>query len=82
MRASSCVDLRPVVIDHRVDDAVQQRDRAFGQQALRLGRTRCSSSAMLRPQAVVHGDQVGAADEEVDVVRVEGPRGSAAKSMP
>ena len=36
IRVLERLDLRPVVVDHRVDDAVQQRDRALGQDALVL----------------------------------------------
>ena len=63
--------LGPVVIDHRVDDAVEQRDRSFAQD-LRVARDSARCSSRDRPRvAVVDGDEIVRAEEEVDVVRVE-----------
>ena len=61
------VHLGPVVIDHRVDDAMQQRDRPFGQD-LGIARRVIAQLGDRSRVAVVDGDEIIRADEEVDVV--------------
>ena len=64
------LDLRPVVIDHRVDDPVEQRDRSLGHDLRVPGDVLLELGDRSRV-AVVDRDEVVRADEEVDVVRGE-----------
>ena len=64
------VDLRPIVIDHRVDDAMQQRDRAFAEHVLRA-RADLADVRDAAPLAVVDGDEEVRRQEEIGFVRVE-----------
>ena len=70
-RSSSFVHLRPVVIDHRVDDAVEAARPALRRGSSGSACTCSRSSAIDARVAVVHGDEVVRAEEEVDVVRRE-----------
>ena len=64
------VDFGPVVVDHRVDDSVHQRDRAFRQDVPgpRAQLTDMLDAAAL---AVVNGDQEVRRQEEVGLAGVE-----------
>jgi hypothetical protein len=62
--------LRPVVIDHQVDDAVHQRDGPLGED-LAVPLTHGMHLLDRARLAIVHGHQVVRAEEEVRVVRRE-----------
>ena len=64
------VDLGPVVVDHRVDDAVQQRRRPLGQHEV-VARTDVAQVRDRPRELVVHGDEELLAEEDVDLVRRE-----------
>ena len=65
------LDLRPVVVDHRVDDPVHQHAGAFAEEPIAL---RAQTSVILLDRsrlARVDGDQILRAEEEIDVLRLE-----------
>ncbi len=64
------VHLRPVVIDHRVDDPVQQRHRALAEDVLGA-RAQLADVRDAAPLAVVDGDQELRRQEEIGFVRLE-----------
>ena len=80
IRSSSASIDRPIVVHHRVDDAVQQRDRAFGQQAL----VAAARLAQLADRARVPSCTVTRqlAEEEVDVAGAQNLHRLVATSMP
>ncbi len=65
------LDLRAIVIHHRVDDAVHQRRRALPEDPA-VPRADVSHLADRSRDARMNGDQVAVAEEEIDVLRVEG----------
>ena len=69
-RSSSSLDLGPIVIDHGVDDAMQERDRAFAEHVLRA-RADLADMRDAAPLAVVDGDEEVRRQEEVGFVRLE-----------
>ena len=64
------VDLRPVVVDHRVDDAVQQHGRALAEHPRVAGADLADLADRAR-HARVHGHEEPLAEEEIDVLRPE-----------
>ena len=64
------LDLRPIAVDHRVDDAVHQGDRPFAEDA-GVADADLADFADRPRHAGVHGDEVALPQEEVDVLRLE-----------
>ncbi len=64
------LDLGAIVVDHRVDDAVQQRRRPFGQHEV-VARADVAQVRQRAREVVVHGHQELLAEEDVDLVRRE-----------
>ena len=60
-----------VVLHHRIDDPVHERDRPFGEEVLVLT-TRVSQALDAARGAIVHRDEIVLPEEEVDVARGEG----------
>jgi hypothetical protein len=67
------VDLRPVVVHERVDDAMQEPHGAIGHHE-RVAQREVPHVGDAAPAAVVHGHEQGRREEEVDVVRGEAVR--------
>jgi hypothetical protein len=61
------VDLRPVGVDHRIDDPVEQRHRPLGHQ-LDVARTVIAQLADRAARSVVDRDQVGRSEKKIHVV--------------
>ena len=64
------LDFGPVAIDHPIDDAMEERDRAFAQDLV-VARAVIAELLDRSRVAVVHRDEVVRAEKEVDVVRGE-----------